>query len=68
VPVTGISCDTCHTSTNSFSNPKKPNHSLLTATCRSCHGAKYVGVESKSHNSPKDCNSSGCHNTNTFSK
>jgi hypothetical protein len=63
VPVTGISCDVCHTSTSSFGSTKKPNHAGLTS-CRSCHGAKYLGVESKSHNSPKEC--SQCHNTTKF--
>lgn len=46
VPTT-VSCDVCHTSTTTFTSTKKPNHALLTGTCRSCHGANYSGVESK---------------------
>ncbi|MDD4927353.1 MAG: hypothetical protein PHF58_12735, partial [Methylotenera sp.] len=69
VPIAGLSCDVCHTSTSNFGSTTKPNHSLLAGmTCRGCHGANYSGVESKSHNSPKDCNASGCHNTSTFDK
>ena len=67
VPTT-VSCDVCHTNTTTFTASKKPNHALLTGTCRSCHGSKFTGVVSASHNAPKDCNSSGCHSTSTFSK
>jgi hypothetical protein len=68
VPTTA-SCDVCHANTTSFTATKKPNHALFTGqTCRSCHGSNFPGVVSNTHNAPKDCNSSGCHNTNTFSK
>ena len=71
VPTT-VSCDVCHVGTTDFGNTKKPNHSLLTGTCKSCHGANYSGVVSKSVTHKKstaiDCNDSGCHNTTTFDK
>lgn len=65
-------CKLCH-STTTFTNSTKPNHARLVGfTCKSCHGANYLGVESKSvtHRSKTavDCNDSGCHNTNTFDK
>jgi hypothetical protein len=64
VPLGGAQCSACHTSQASFKATQKPSHPALTGSCRDCHGAKFTGVVSNVHNSPRLC--SECHNTNTF--
>ena len=68
--ITGsLDCNTCHTSTTSWTS-EKMNHNSTTTGCKTCHnsGTSYLGSMDKktlgSHEGSKttdDCSQSGCH-------
>jgi hypothetical protein len=77
IPYTGVPCESCHSPTKftNFGNTKMNHTPVAAFKCMACHelGMSWFGVQivvrkDSKHFIGRDCNESGCHNTNTFSK
>ena len=74
IPVTttfagSVSCDLCHRSTTTFTSATMSHTGVITGSCATCHNGTFARGKPNGHPSTtKSCDSSGCHNTRTFSK